>query len=149
MERIAKDNLNMKIGVSKDKLVITVDLKDFLNKAELSESGKSYIIASSKGNKPLTAKGYEDIKFGANVFVSKARFEELKQIAELEARGGKVVSGLPSQDRDKELEEKDKVIAEQGSALVAMQEQMAQLMAMMQAQQGTAPVASTKSTKKK
>lgn len=139
-EREIKQPVNMKVSVSKDKLMITVDLKDFMDKLELSESGKSYIIASSRGNQSLTAKGYEDIKWGCNVFMSAKRVEELRRIAELEAKGGKEATGLPSQADARIIEEKNAEIAQmkaqmeaQQQAMAQMQEMMAQMMAMQQA----------------
>lgn len=139
-EREMKEPVNMKIGVSKGKLVITVDLNDFMDKAVKSESGKSYILASSRGNQSLTAQGFEDIKWGANVYIPAKRFEELQQIAELEAKGGSVVTGLPSQadakaiaQKDAELKEVKDQLAMTQQAMAQMQEMMAQMMAMQQA----------------
>lgn len=140
-EREMKQPVNMKVSVSKDKLMITVDLKDYMDKLELSESGKSYIVASSRGNQSLTAKGYEDIKWGCNVFIPAKRVEELRRIAELEAQGGRVVTGLPSQADAELLAKKDAEIAEmraqmearerESNAKMARMEQMLeQLMAM-------------------
>ena len=139
--REIKEPMNMKVGVSKGKLTITVDLRDFMDKAVLSESGKSYIIASSRGNQDLKSDEFKDIKWGANVYIPAKRFEELKRIQELEAKGGMEVSGLPSQADARIIEEKNAEIASmkaqmeaQQQAMAQMQEMMAQMMAMQQAQ---------------
>ena len=140
-ERTAKEPVNMKVSVSKNRLLITVDLDDYMNKLELSDSGKSYIVASSRGNQSLTAKGFEDIKWGCNVYIPAKRVEELRRIAELEAKGGKESTGLPSQADARIIEEKNAEIASmkaqmeaQQQAMAQMQEMMAQMMAMQQAQ---------------
>lgn len=139
-EREIKEPVNMKVGVSKGKLVITVDLADYMEKAVKSESGKSYILASSRGNQSLTAKGFEDIKWGANVYIPAKRFEELQAIAEMEANGGLITSGLPGQadakalaKKDEELNEVKDQLAQTQQAMAQMQEMMAQMMAMQQA----------------
>lgn len=139
-EREIKEPVNMKVGVSKGKLVITVDLDNFMEKAVKSESGKSYILATSRGNQSLTAKGFEDIKWGANVYIPAKRFEELVTIAEIEANGGVITSGLPSQadanavaKKDAELNQVKDQLAQTQQAMAQMQEMMAQMMAMQQA----------------
>lgn len=139
-EKEILEPMNMKVGVSKGKLVITVDLKDYMDKAVLSESGKSYILATSRGNQDLKSKEYQDIKWGCNVYIPKKRFEELKRIEELKALGGSEVTGLPSQADARIIEEKNAEIASmkaqmeaQQQAMAQMQEMMAQMMAMQQA----------------
>lgn len=161
-EREIKEPMNMKISVAKGKLVITADLNDFMEKAVKSESGKSYILASSRGNQSLTAKGFEDIKWGANVYIPAKRFEELQRIAELEAKGGVEVTGLPSQADTKALAQKDaelnamkEQLAQTQQAMAQMQEMMAQMMVMQQANmaQSTEPqqleIEPKKATRKK
>lgn len=139
-EREMKEPVNMKVSVAKGKLVITADLNDFMEKAVKSESGKSYILASSRGNQSLTAQGFEDIKWGANIYIPAKRFEELQLIAEIEANGGVIKDGLPSQAESKALAQKDAELNEMKDqlsqtqqAMAQMQEMMAQMMAMQQA----------------
>lgn len=139
-DREMKEPMNMKVSVAKGKLVMTVDLNDYMDNAVKSESGKSYIIASSRGNQNMSAKGFEDIKWGANVYIPAKRFEELQRIAELEAKGGSEVTGLPSQADSKAMAQKDAELnsmkdqlAQTQHAMAQMQEMMAQMMAMQQA----------------
>lgn len=144
-EREMKEPVNMKVSVAKGKLVITADLNDFMEKAVKSESGKSYILASSRGNQSITAQGFEDIKWGANIYIPAKRFEELQRIAELEAKGGSEATGLPSQADAKEIARKDAELkdvkdqlAQTQNAMAQMQEMMAQMMAMQQANMAVA-----------
>ena len=117
MANKAKEMFNVKMSVAKGKLKMEIDLNDFLNKAELSDSKKSYIIASTRGNQNLTAKGYEDIKVGLNVFIPRKRFEELQRIAELEKTGGRVVKDLPQDDKDKRIAELEAQLEQQNALL--------------------------------
>ena len=55
---------NVKMNVKNDKLVIEVDLTQDFGK---SKSGKTDVVASSKGNQSLPAP-YGHIKFGLNVY---------------------------------------------------------------------------------
>ena len=68
-----KEPKNIKFGVKGSKLVLTIDLGAIeRGDMELSESGKSYVIATTHGNQKLTVQGYEDVRVSLNVFIPKA-----------------------------------------------------------------------------
>ena len=54
---------NVKLAVSGKKLVITIDLGA---EGEPSKSGKSVVLATTKGNVPIPQ--HEDLKLGLNLF---------------------------------------------------------------------------------
>lgn len=114
-----KEMLNVKVSVSKGKLRLEADLNDYLEKATLSESGKSYTLASTKGNTKLTAQGFEDVRIGFNCYIPKDRFDELKRIKEIEEAGGTITTGLPA-------DKKDKVIAEQEAKIAQLEASQAE-----------------------
>lgn len=61
-QKVMTDNIEME--VSGDKLFITIDLsKDY----GPSASGKTTVIASSKGNQPLP-EPFEEMKIGLNIY---------------------------------------------------------------------------------
>lgn len=116
--KTTKAPVNMKMGVSKGKLRITVDLNDFLEKATPSASGASYSIASSKGNVNLESPEYKDIKLGLNVYIPKARFEELKRIKEIDEAGGQISHDFPAES----------TIAKQAQEIAELKSMMATLL---------------------
>lgn len=61
---------NVEMVVSGNKLTITVDLsKDFGDSA----SGKTTVIASTKGNVDVDAKNHKDVKIGLNIYKHKEK----------------------------------------------------------------------------
>lgn len=63
---MAKGSLqNIEVQVQGNKLVIVVDLSQELG---LSASGKSVVIATTRGNADGVVPGYEDVTIGLNVY---------------------------------------------------------------------------------
>ena len=63
---MARGNMqNIEVQVQGDKLVIVVDLSQELG---LSASGKSVVIATTRGNADGVVPGYEEIVVGLNVY---------------------------------------------------------------------------------
>ena len=54
---------NVRLSVKGSTLTITIDLK---HAGEPSKSGKSQVIASTKGNVPVP--GHQDLRLGVNVY---------------------------------------------------------------------------------
>ena len=88
---------NIKMTVKGTKLVITADLSVLESgEVELSNKGKSYVIASTGGNIPLKKEGYEKVMVGMNVYIPKKYYtppkqEQQKQV-EQKQEGGVTIS---------------------------------------------------------
>lgn len=73
-----KELKNIKMAVSNGKLKITIDLAEYEKIMELSESGKSYVIASTRGNVEIESPEFAGMKLGVNLFMPKKVYDEKK-----------------------------------------------------------------------
>jgi hypothetical protein len=81
MAKQVKENTNVKVSFDGKKGVIRfeVDVKAFLEREELelvSESGKSYIIGSTHGQKKFESERLEGLIYSLNVYTMKKFYDE-------------------------------------------------------------------------
>lgn len=111
---------NVDYVIKEGKLHIVVDLKklDKLGENDISSSGKTYLLATTGGNIPLSGE-YSHIKLGLNTFVSKEYLEGRKAVA-------KNMEGFKNDIQ--EIKKKDDKIASLEAELMELKAMMKQVL---------------------
>lgn len=114
---------NVKFGVKGSKLVLTIDLEALVRgEVELSESGKSYVIATTHGNQKLTISGYEDVRISLNAFIPKDCLSKYyKPEPKVEQKAEKIEQPKPEKAAlEKQLVELTKMVVELNKQIAAL-----------------------------
>lgn len=76
--RPMSDNIKLSFNGKTNKINIEIDVKDFIERKEipLSNSGQSYTVASSYGNKTFESKHLQGLVLGLNIYAGKKFYDQ-------------------------------------------------------------------------